>query len=367
MRVLRQWSIGTLAATIAGGIALAVPAGIVVAAIVAPGGQPTEPARRVVHAGPALLTVPPEWDRAAPFPGLEPDRTAVLSPWPGLPARVVVTFGPADDGSLLPADLRAVVDGPLLRPRKATLAGRPAVTYSAVRAHDLLLDVTVLPSTAGMLAVACAAPADSGQNPSECSSSITSISVPGATALAPSPAIPLASRLPAAIERLDRATVAGRAALRDARTPAAQARAADRLADRHVAAADSLRSAFGGASRPVAAALDRSARGYEALSAAALEGSALGFADAGDQVRLAEAALTTAVEEVLRQGRRPSTSTASTDHAVASTAGDSFWVRFAALLFFTLVLLGSLLTGFMSSGPVGGALTRATRRRSAPT
>jgi hypothetical protein len=367
MRLPRPRTVATLAAATAGGIAIAVPAGIGAAAIVAPDGQPRAPATRVVHAGSALLTVPSEWDRATPFPGLKPDRTAVLAPSGGLPARAVITFGPADHGSLLPADLRAVVDPPLLQPRKATLAGRPAVTYRAIRAHGMLLDVTVLPSTAGMLAVACAAPADSGYDRSECASSIASVSVPGATELAPSPAIPLASRLPAAIERLDRATVAGRAALRDAHTPTAQARAADRLADRHATAADSLRSAFGGASRPVAAALDRTASGYEALTAAALEGSAVGFAEARGDVRLAEAGLTTAIDEILREGSRPSTATASTARAVPATTGDSFLVRFGEVLLLTLVLLGSLAAGFMSSGAVGGALTRATRRRSAPT
>jgi hypothetical protein len=353
-------------ATLAAAIALAVPAGIGAAAIVTPGVPPAEPASRVVHAGGAVLAVPSGWERAAPVLGLQPDRTAVLAPSPGLAARAVVTLGPADDRSLLPADLRAAVDGPLPQPRRSTLGGHPAVVYRGLTAGDLLLDATVLPSTGGMLAVACAAPADSGYYRSECASSVASASVPGATALAPSPAIPLASHLPAAIARLDRATVAGRADLGRARTPSAQADAAARLADRQRDAAGALRAAFGGPSRRVAAALERSASGYEALSDAATAGSAGAFAAARRTVRGAEVSLATAVGDVLSDGTRPSTPAPPTTPAAPTTAGDPAWHRLAEALLVTLLLLGSLTAGFMTGGPAGG-LARTLRRRSAPT
>ena len=367
-RLRRPWTTATLAAAFAGGTAVAVATGIWAAAVLAP--EPQSAAPRVAHAGRAVIAVSRDWERAAApagLAGLPAGRTAVLAPSAGPAARAVITFGPADGRSLLPRDLRALVGSPLPAPRDDSLGGRPAVTYRSLPAHDLVLHVTVLPSTAGMLAVACATPANSSYERSRCASAVASVSVPGAP-LTPSPTIPLALRLPATIARLDRARIAGRATLSDARTPAAQADAARGLAARHLATARALRTAFGPESAPIAAALERSASGYAALGAAALEGSADRFADARRQTRLADADLTSAVDEVLRSAERPSTVTAPTARpAVVQPSTDSGWLRLVEVLLLTFVLLTSLVGGFMTSGRVGGAMTRAARRGSAPT
>lgn len=209
-RVPRRWTIRSLAAAVAAGVAIAVPAGIVGAALVAPDAQPPSPTSRVVRAGPALLAVPSGWERAATpagLGGLNAGRTAVLAPFPGLATSAVVTFGPGDGGSLVPRALRPLIADSLPPPRDASLGGRPAIAYREVltRRADLRMDVTVLPTTAGMLAVACTSPANSGYDGSRCASSVSSVSVPGATALAPEPSLPLARALPAAIAGLDRA------------------------------------------------------------------------------------------------------------------------------------------------------------------
>ena len=115
----------------------------------------------------------------------------------------------------------------------------------------LVMDVTVLPTTAGVLAVGCAWPVDfmGGGLAPDCASSVESISVRGAVTLKPSRSVALASELPAVIARLDHARADGRAALSRARTPEAQAAAAHRLARHHMAAAERLRVAFGNAAK----------------------------------------------------------------------------------------------------------------------
>jgi hypothetical protein len=364
MSMRRRWSIASWAAAVAGGIAVVVPAGIGTAAIVAPDAAPTKPAARIVRAGPVVMSVPAAWERAAPVPGLAAGRATVLAPSPS--RRIVIVFGPADGRSLLPRELRARVDNPLPWPGDARLAGRPAIGYRALTAGgDLSFDLTVLPTSAGMLGVACLR---SRSDLTDCGSGIRDVSVPGASALAPSPAIPAAARLPTTMARLDRATVAGRAALAAARTPAAQAAVAARLAGRQRAAATELRSAFGITVARVAAALDRSADGYDALGAAASAGSPVAFAEARSEIGAAETALTAAVDAVIADGTRPSPAPAPAPPAAAEpAAAKPGVVRFAELSLVGLLLLASVTAGFVASGPVVATAARAARRRSAPT
>jgi hypothetical protein len=365
MRVRGKWTMASLAAVVAGGIAVAVPAGIGTAAIVAPGAPaPPQPTSRVVQAGPVTLSVPASWVDAAPVAGLDGSR-ATLQPG-GSSERIVVVFGPADGRSLLPRQLRAQVDGPLPWPGDASLAGRPALGYRALAAGDLLFefDVTVLPTSGGMLAVACLRPRS---DRSDCGSGIRDVSVPGASALMPSPAIPAAARLPAAIAELDRATVAGRAALAAARTPAAQTGLAALLAYRQRITADELRSAFGIPVARATAALDRAADGYDALGAAAAAGSPRAFAAARRDVLAAETALAAAVDTVMKNGTRPSPTRAPAPPATAPAAATPGAVRFAEVVLVMLLLLASVTAGFVSSGPVVRAAARAARRLWAPT
>jgi hypothetical protein len=330
--------------------------GLGAAALVAPDAPTLRATTRVVHAGPALLTVPAGWGRSGPVEGLAPERTTVLSPAPGTAGSAIITFGPADAGSLLPRELRALVDEPPPAPVTTTLGGRPAVLYRDLQTGERLLDVTVLPTSDGMLAVACSAPAD-------CEGAVTAASVPGATALIPSPAIPLAAALPTAIARLDRETIAGRNDLGAARTPAAQAGAASRLAARQRAAADELRSSFGPAAQSVGAALDEGGRAYDALGAAARAVSPAAFSAARAKIRAAESHLTAASDTVLEAGTRPSAEPAQVVPAAPPPAGTPGIVRFAEILLIAALLIASLVAGFMSSG----VIARAARRLTAPT
>ena len=211
------------------------------------------PETHVVRAGPATLEVPDGW------------------------RNVSVTFGPAADRSLVPAPLRAL---PGEGPRPATLAGHAAWRYDAPRGRE----ITVLPTSDGMLAVACGG---------ECAESIAAVSLPGGEILVPSEDLAFQLKLPDTLQTLDRARVDGRTALAQARTDRGQARVAGRLAREHHAAANSLRPLAGSPALPDA--LETVTDAYADLEHAAMAGSPSRFRAARASVGAAEARLARAV------------------------------------------------------------------------
>jgi hypothetical protein len=272
----------------------------------------------------------------------------------------VVTFGTADERSLIPRALGELVEPPRSPPRVTSLAGRPAWVYHGLNARrwSLVMDVTVLPTTEGMLALACASPRDAGP---ACAPSVTSVSLRGAAALEPSPSVALAAQLPAMLAPLDQARVDGRAALSRARTREAQAIAVDRLADEHQAAADRLRTEFGTAARAVIAGLEGSGRAYAALGTAASDGSAARFRAAGREVRVAEAGLTRDIDRTREAAmRNTSTSISPSPTDTPSSPARPFVTQ---PMFAILLLLGSCVAGFALTGPLGNAIARARRDR----
>jgi hypothetical protein len=97
------------------------------------------------------------------------------------------------------------------------------------------------------------------------------VTLHGARALAPDPDLAVRLRLPTVLPALDRARVAGRAALRAATTSAAQARAAVRLAAAHRRAGGALVALAprSGRSRALVDALVATATSYRSLGSAA--------------------------------------------------------------------------------------------------
>ena len=361
-----RWTAGTLAAAIAGAITVAILAGAWAARVVAPGSDARPPESRTVRAGPARLEVPSTWRPAAPagigLARLDGASTEVLTPSPGLPVRAVVAHGPADDASLIPHSLRTVLREPLPRARATSLGGRPAWSYRALDTHrrPRQMVVTVLPTTAGVIAVGCTWPVYLSSSV-DCASAVKSVSLADAAALMPSPSVALAARLPAVLARLDRARVDGRDALERARTNEAQALAARHLADRFLTTADALAPVAGTASSAVVESLASSGRAYAALGGAAAAGSPARFSAARRDVRAAEAGLGHAVDRVLRDGTRPSGLTATASRGGAQ-AGTSSPASEAQLVLVILALLASLAAGFMSSGPLSTAARRLARQ-----
>jgi hypothetical protein len=372
-RAVRQprlrWSVGRLAAAVAVGIAVAALTGAWTSRTLSGIGQPKAPASRVVDAGPAHVVVPAAWEPAGPYTALAgpaPKQLAVLSASAAAPTLAVVTFGAADDRSLIPRTLRALVPLALLRqPRVASLAGRPAWVYRALETpgRRLVMDVTVLPTTAGVLAIGCAWPVDFRGESRDCASSVKSVSVRGAATLTPSASVALAVELPAVIAGLDHARADGRAALSRARTPRAQAAAAHRLARQHLVVAEELRTAFGTAARPLIGGLEDSGHAYAALGTAASDGATARFRAARREIRNAETKLAGGIDRALKTGAGATDASAST--SPPATTIEPARPVVTELLFIILVLLASAAAGFFASGPVAEAtsmLWRSTSR-----
>jgi hypothetical protein len=253
--------------------------------------EPPPPAPRTVSVGPAQVIVPPGW-RSIPVErsgvaGLDAERAAVFVRGSG---RVIAEFGPASDASLLPPALRAAFRGPLPPSARVQLGGRPASLYPDLPISGAAerVDLAVLTTTAGVLALACRAGDD-------CAKELQAATVQGAATLVPSASLALALRLPTVVERLDRNRRAHRAALARANALWRQGRLARRLSADHAAAADALRPSAGTAGQRLLASLTGTATAYSTLARAASNHWRSRFIAARQRIRRSEAALTAAL------------------------------------------------------------------------
>jgi hypothetical protein len=325
---------------------------------------PEPAATRVVRAGVATLAAPGEWRTVALR---DAGWTVVLAPTPGARDRVIVTVGPAEDPSLVPPALRGLVRDLGRGPRETSVAGHRAWLYAGVpaRNRDEAVDVSVLPSAAGVLGIACISPASSGSP--DCASSISSVSMRGAALLAPSQELALRLRLGAVLTTLDRARIRDRARLQSAGTFGAQAAPARGLARQHLAAADALRPVAGAAGAPLVDRLVGAARAYFALARAASAGSTTRFDTARLEVETAEAQLIPVVDGLVRSTARVTAAppaTRSPSRPRATTGRDSH-VWPALLIVAGLGLLGFGLGVLRIRAPHAG--TPAHRDRPGPT
>ena len=256
---------------------------------------------REVTAGVATLQVPTEWRTVARGTGAAARTTAVLAPSSGSPERVIVTVAPVDDESLMPRALRGLVRDLGEGPRTTRLAGHLAWHYAGLpgpKGSDVL-DVTVLPSSAGTLGVGCVSPLGAASETADCASSIQSVSMRDAAVFVPSPDLALRLTLPDVLTGLDTARVRGRAGLRAAATHDAQARFALRLARAHREAAASLRPVAARAGASLLEQLTNTADAYAALARAARAGEASHFRAVRGTVETAEARLDQAIDRLV--------------------------------------------------------------------
>jgi len=350
-----------VAVTVAG--ALAALAGVWVARIAAPA-EPEHLPVRVVSVGPARLVVPADWQPASltsgGIAGLDVARAVAFDPAPGLPTRMVATFAPGAEPSLIPADLRSAFSGPLPAPERTRLGRWPAWLYRdlPVSRSGRRADVTVLATTAGVLAVACTTRAGSTVD-SGCSSGVESVTVPGAATLVPSRSLALELQLPTVLDRLNGARSTDRATLRGARTSESQALAARRLGADHRAAAHTLRIVGGPAAAPLTRALSNVAAAYDTLSRAAQEASPAEFASTVTGIQRAEAVLASNVADVARPGMVPiahTRSAAPARHGQDSPASGGVPAIVSVLLIALAVAAGA------ATGSSGAASRLTTRR-----
>ena len=179
-----------------------------------------EVAAPAVAVGGMQLEVAPAWTQAGAAPGPDAPGAESYAPVAGMPARALLVAGPAADASLVPTALRAQLPAQLPSPRRTKLAGLPAWTYGPISDGARVIAVTVVPTTVGVLAVACSAPTETWSAALGCEAGVRTI-VSGGDALVPAPDLAFRQRAPAVLAKLDGKRVAGRAALARGRRIAA--------------------------------------------------------------------------------------------------------------------------------------------------
>jgi len=253
----------------------------------------------VAAVGDLRLELEAGWVAAEAAPGPRVDGGQAYAPVPGLSARALLVSGPAADASLVPAALRAELPERLPAPRRASLAGLTAWSYGPFRAKRRVVEVTVVPTTSGVLALTCSAPPASWSVALDCADGVHAITSAKAQALAPTADLGFRQGAGPALATLDDRRVAGRRRLAHSRRPGARAAAATALATSHRTAADDLAPlAAPGASADVVAALRGAARGYDALAAAARRKHRQRFIAARAAVARSDAALAGALRRL---------------------------------------------------------------------
>jgi hypothetical protein len=254
------------------------------------------PAPRIGLAnGPARLPLPPGWKplhRRSTLPGLE-TATAVRTGH----GEAALDIRMPEDASLLPSGVTpALFESP--EPRR--LGERSVWRYALGEPRPGTAAVAlVLPSTAGVVTIACSAPAAQlDRAAAGCEQAMAGLRLEGAAALAPDSGAAAAIAAPGVIAQLNRVRTRERPRLAAARAPLARSGAAARLAAGYAAAAERLRPLAAGAALPLTAALDALARAHRALAAAERVRAPRAAARAGAAIGRGEARLAAQLDQL---------------------------------------------------------------------
>jgi hypothetical protein len=267
---------------------------------------------RAVRFGPAHLTVPSTWTPVRParagVPRFDPSLTRAFAISPGLSGHAFVTLAAPADRSLIPFSLRRALEEALGTPTPTVLAGHRAWSYErlAMRRRDAVMDVSVVPSSAGVLAVACVGSRVVFVAVAGCEQDIRRISMRGAHMFAPSPELAFRLQVGAALDRLKQLRARGDTALRAAGSRRDQSRALRAVEAAYADTADGLApfAPFAppqGAPATLVTAMRDAARAYRATRHAAGWGSPRRYTAGRRAVRAAEARVATALQRVARE------------------------------------------------------------------
>ncbi len=279
-----------------GAIGAMLAAGALAGSVAAAG--PELPKTRSISAGAATLVVPDGW-RVAEAPA-SPETAAALTTGRGEPAQALIAFGRPVDASLVPPALRRSVRDLRRDSSPARIAGYRAWSYSG-RTSSRAVRVTVLPTTRGVLGVACVV-ASPRSRTDRCAAAVRSVSIAQGRVLEPTPETASQLRAPAVLAALDSVRVPAHLALRDTRTAATQSAWAREIARAHQTALDSLRPLGGSSAMPLTAALAEAARAYEGLAHAAGESSPTRFNAIAVAATKADGAVASAVSRLAAAG-----------------------------------------------------------------
>lgn len=238
--------------------------------------------------GVARLPLPAGWEplnRHSSLPGL-PDATAVK----GAYSMVALDIRSPEDPSLLPEAVRAASAGRLPAPRLQRLDSRRTWNYEI---PDALTHTSVvamaLPTTAGVVTIACQADAGSTIGAREdCRGAMSSLRLDGASELAPGPEAAARIVLPDIVASLNRQRRSGRRALGATRSPKRRGEAARQLAGAYRSAAERLRPLAAGDAHRLTDALDELARDHLELAAASRRRDAAAAQRAGAAIEHGE-------------------------------------------------------------------------------
>jgi hypothetical protein len=261
LRRERSGRVGGVALLVAATL-LAGVAGAVVGSVLAP--EPSappaaEPEPRIgLRSGVVRLALPAGWEplgRRSALPGFE-QATAVRAGR----SEIALDLRAPEHPSLLPAQVAAA--GELPAPRLRELGARTVWRYDLPGERVVAM---VLPTTGGILTIACGRSAQTG---AECEHAVRTVWVEGASVLRPAPEAAAAIALPDIVARLNRVRRDERRRLAATPWPAPRARASQRLARAYAGAAAGLRPLAAGEAAAVTATLAELARAHDALAAA---------------------------------------------------------------------------------------------------
>jgi hypothetical protein len=252
---------------------------------------------RTVRLGPVEVVVPGTWAAVQPsrtgVTGLPPRGTLAFAITSGLPAYALVTLATPADRRLIPSSLlRTLRESPGV-PSSVMLAGHRAWAYRSVATlrGSQAMDVVVVPTSAGILSVACVGPRSVLIATAGCENDVERISLAAGRALTPTRALGFRLQVGAALVGLQRARTRGDRALRAAPTRSAQARAMTDMGNAYAAVAAGLTPfvPVGGSRAGLVAALREGARAYRAAAAAARAGAPRAYGAERAAVSAAEA------------------------------------------------------------------------------
>jgi len=270
------------------------------------GSSPTGPPAltRPFSAGVLRVDAPATWQQGASSVS---DLQDELSISPSRGAGTIVLGRTTAAPTTLPATLLAELPhapGPAV----VTLAGTRFYRYLGLQPRDGSgpISVYVLPTTVGTVVAECLEHGAGASFGSTCERVVSTLRLSSGTALAVGPSASYATGLDRAMTVLTKRIAEASGRLRAARTPQAQARAANGAVaayDTAVSAVSALNAGVASAdNRAVASALRSIAAGFQSLRTAALRGDAAGFAAAERTIASGQSSLQGAIAQLAKLG-----------------------------------------------------------------
>ena len=252
----------------------------------------------VLRAGPASLPMASDWKRSrrSAIPGLEGASSASA-----LSMDVALDERMPDAPSLLPASLLDALGVSSARPEATTVGGRRVWFYDALGRARSRIAALALPTTQGVVTVACMAGEDYALlTPIECKDTAAALELHRAAPLRPTPETAAYLVAGPTIARLDHVRSVARRALASTRSPVRRAREARRIALAYAAAARRLKPLARGAAVALPRSLAALARHHRSLAAASATRDALNAARASRAIDRGERRLASQLRAVSR-------------------------------------------------------------------